>query len=820
MKRRFQFVLPAALILSISFSAFSQEKEGKKTIAQKTENMQRFDGYFPFYWDEEKGKIWLEVTRLDEEFLYVNSLPAGIGSNDIGLDRGQLGDTRIVKFQKSGPKILLVQPNYDYRAVTDNAAEKRSVEQAFAQSVIWGFTADIIEDGRILVDATKFLMRDAHGVIGRLKGSRQGSYRLDDSRCAFYLPATMNFPKNTEFEATLTFTGEPQGRWIRSVTPSPDAITVRQHHSFIELPGDGYEMRKFDTRAGFNGIRFLDYATPISEPIMKRYISRHRLEKKDPSAETSEAVEPIVYYVDSGAPEPIKSALIDGAMWWNQAFEAAGYKNAFQVKVMPVDAHPMDVRYNVIQWVHRSTRGWSYGSSVRDPRTGEIIKGHVTLGSLRVRQDFLIAEALLSPYSDGETIPPDMLEMALARIRQLSAHEVGHTLGISHNFASSPTSRASVMDYPHPLVKLKDSGEIDLSEAYDDKIGAWDKVSIAFGYQDFPGGVNEDEALNKILEDAFSSGLRFISDADARPAGGLHPTAHLWDNGANPADELNRIMKVRKAMLERFSERNIRKGVPMAALEEVFVPAYLFHRYQVDAASKLLGGLNYNYAVRGGNQVVAEIVPASDQRSALDALLKTISPRALAVPENILKILPPRPFGYSRGRELFSSKTGPAFDPLTAAETAANLTLGFLFHPDRAARLVDYHARNSQNPGLGDVIDKIVASTWQAKHVSAFHDQVQFTVNHAMLGHLMALAANQNAASQVQAVAMSKLEGLHDWLMEEIDGESDENRKASLNFGRARIEAFFKNPDAFEPPPSPRTPDGSPIGSDDCKYIF
>lgn len=573
--------------LLIAFTTLSMQAQKKKAvemsnpaqlssaIAAKVAGMKHYPGYFNFYYDDKQDKIFLVVDKFDTEFLYVNSLPAGIGSNDIGLDRGQLGGERVVKFDRRGPKVLLVQPNLSYRAITTNGEERNAVEQAFAQSVLWGFTVIAEESGKVLVEATDFYMQDARDVIGVLRSQQQGNYSLDKSRSAFYLPRTKNFPQNTEVEVTLTFTGQATGAYIRSVTPSPNNVTVRQHHSFVQLPDGNYKPRKFDPRAGYFEMSYYDYATPISEPIEKRFITRHRLEKKDPSAAISEAVEPIIYYLDRGTPEPIRSALLEGARWWNQAFEAAGYKDAFRVEMMPEDADPMDVRYNVIQWVHRSTRGWSYGSTVTDPRTGEIIKGHVSLGSLRVRQDFLIAEGLLAPYEDGKSVPPEMQTMALARLRQLSAHEVGHTIGLAHSYSSSSENLASVMDYPHPIAKVVD-GKIDLSNAYDDKIGPWDKVSVAFGYQHFPPGINEEAALDKIIQDGLKSGLTFLSDQDARPQGSSHPYAHLWDNGTDAADELKRVMEVRAIALKNFGEKNIRAGAQWLCWKKHSYPCISF----------------------------------------------------------------------------------------------------------------------------------------------------------------------------------------------------------------------------------------------------
>ena len=518
--------------------------EKSTSITEKTKSMEKMAGYFNIYWDTKQGKLWLEIDKWGAEFLYQSSMPAGIGSNDIGLDRGQLGGTHLVRFERSGPKVLLVQSNLEYRAISNDADERRAVRDSFAESALWGFTVAAEEGERALVDATDFFLRDAHGVPETLRRTKQGSYHLDASRCALYLPRTKNFPLNTEVEATLTFAGDEPGQWVRQVTPQPDAITVREHHSLVQLPPAGYKPRAYDPRSSFHGISYMDYATPISEPIVKRFAARHRLEKKDPNAAASEAVRPIVYYLDRGAPEPIRSALLEGARWWAQAFEAAGFKNAFRVELMPEGADPMDLRYNVIQWIHRATRGWSYGAGVIDPRTGEIIKGHVSLGSLRVRQDYLIAEGLLAPYESGKALPAGQdraQQMALARLRQLAAHEVGHTLGLMHNYSASTVNRSSVMDYPPPVAKLGAGGVPDVSDAYATGIGEWDKVSIAWGYSEFAPGTDEHAALNKILSDGYGRGLRYLTDQDARPASSSSSVAHLWDSGGNAVDELNPV---------------------------------------------------------------------------------------------------------------------------------------------------------------------------------------------------------------------------------------------------------------------------------------
>ncbi len=706
-----------------------------------------------------------------------------------------------------------MQPNYAYRAVSNNPDERKSVEEAFAQSVIWGFKAEAEDNGKVLIDITPFLLRDSHHIADRLNGSGQGDFNLNESRSAIYLDNTKSFPDNSEFEATITLTGKAKGSEISSVTPDADAVTVRMHHSFIKLPDDNYRPRKFDPRSGFYDNSFMDYATPIDQPIVKHYLTRHRLQKKDPTAAMSEAVNPIIYYVDRGAPEPVRTALMEGASWWNQAFEAAGYKNAFQVKLLPEDADPMDIRYNIIQWVHRSTRGWSYGESIDDPRTGEIIKGQVSLGSLRDRQDFLIAEGLVQPYEDGKPVSDKMMKMAIARLHQLAAHEVGHTLGLQHNFASSVNDRASVMDYPSPAISLNADGTIDLSNAYTREIGGWDKRAILYGYQDFPAGTNEDEALKGIMTETLKQGYFYITDEDARPANGAHPLAHLWDNGKNAADELNRLMGIRKHLLDNFSGKAIRQDAPMATLEEVLVPVYLMQRYQVEAASKMLGGLYYTYAVKNDGQPVTRFIPPAEQWKAFNALMTTISPDALALPEKLIEKIPPRPDGYPRTRELFKSRTGLTFDPMAAAESAAGTTLEFMLNPERAARLVQYQSRDNTQPGLIPVLDKLIAQTWKAPQQPGYKGELQRLVNVLVLKQLLTLAATGDAPESVRGIALLEIDGLKKWMQGALK-TSDNNQKANLLFGMAQIDEFNKNPDKFKPAPVLAMPDGSPIGSE------
>lgn len=815
------------ILITVSFGATAQKKKSEpapaptpattSAIESKTAGMKKMPGFFECYFDEKQDKMYIVIDKFDSEFLYIESLTAGVGSNDIGLDRNQLGRERVVKFQRRGPKVLLTEINLGYRAISDNTAERKAVEEAFAQSVLWGFVVSAEEAGKVLVDASDFLLQDAHDVVGTLRGTQQGNYSLDKSRSAFYTPRTKNFPLNTEFEVTLTFSGQPTGGFIRSVVPTASSVTVREHHSFVQLPDNNYKPRKFDPRAGYFSISYYDYATPIAEPVEKRLITRHRLTKKDPAAAVSEPVKPIVYYMDPGAPEPIRSALMEGTRWWNQAFEAAGYKDAFRVELLPEDADPMDVRYNLINWVHRSTRGWSYGSSVTDPRTGEIIKGHVTLGSLRVRQDFLIAEGLLAPYEQGKPVSKEMEQMALNRLRQLAAHEVGHTIGLAHAYSSSSENLASVMDYPHPVVKLT-NGKIDLSQAYDDKIGAFDKVSIAYGYQDFPAGTDESKALNEIIQQSLKAGLTFLSDQDGRPVGGAHPYTHLWDNGRDAAEELNRVMEARSVALRNFGENNIKPGTPMALLEEVLVPMYFFHRYQTEAAVKLIGGVNYRYALRGDGQPVAELLTPQQELNALEALLKTVQPSSLMLSENLLRSIPPRPLGYSRHRELIKLRTDLTFDPLSAAETVADGTFGMLFHPARANRVFEHHSRDARLPSLESVIDRTISATMKTAPKPGYEGAVQMAVDYALFVNLARLSVHKDASAQTRAITTAKLAQLKAWLATRPVATADESWKAFYTYLAQQIGSLQDEPEEFKAENLLPAPPGAPIG--DYDYDF
>ena len=756
------------------------ESDSSTTSRLEDSKTTKLDGFIPLQWNEAEGKLLLEIPRFGEELIWQVSLAAGVGSNPIGLDRSQLGATHLVRFERVGPRVLMVEPNQNFRAVSDDPSERRAVEQSFATSILAGFKVEsTTPTGGAIVDATEFFLSDAHGVARRLREAQQGNYSLDRNRSAIYLPRTKAFPKNTEVEATLTFTtNDRPGPLVSGVTPTADVLSVREHHSFVQLPEPGFVPRRQDPRAGVFGIEYYDYASPFTEPITKRFIARHRLEFG----------KPIVYYVDNGVPEPIRSALVEGAAWWNEAFTAAGFPDHFQVKVLPPDADPLDVRYNVINWVHRSTRGWSYGSSITDPRTGEILKGHVLLGSLRIRQDVLLARGLMSGF-DELASTASASQMALQRIRQLSAHEVGHTLGLDHNMAASSDNRASVMDYPAPYVKIV-GGKLDLSEAYTKSVGPYDVAAIRYAYAP---AADEGE-----LERLARAVPLFVSDPHSRPVGAAHPLGSVWDNGADPVGMLRHEIDVRRIALEQFSIRNLKNGEPLSSIEQQFLPLYLHHRYQVEAAAKSIGGVKYTYAVM--TDVPPELpkpVPAARQREALAAVMATLDAEFLDIPKRIRDLIPPPSYAWGDANtELFPRRTTPVFDPIAAAMTSADISVSALLDPARAARL----AQQESNLSLREVFNALI-------DVAARPGPVSRGTRTLIMTRTAQLANNRDADPQARAEAFDALRRLSSALGASTDAAENTHRRAT----RDEIERFLARPEAWQAPTIPAVPPGPPI---------
>ena len=761
-----------------------------------------------FSYNDDSGKIILEIDNLDNEFLYINSLSRGVGNNDLGLDRGQLGNSRIVYFTKRGNKILLIQPNLRYISNSSNELENKAVEEAFARSVLFGF--EIVEKSTdsYKIDLTPFLLNDAHGVSQRLRFSNSGSYSLNKSMSAVDLERTKAFPNNIEFDVLLTFTGNPSGSLVRSVTPTASNLTVNQHHSFVKLPDDNYNKRKFDPRSGSNPFIVYDYSSPIDEKLEQRFIVRHRLNKKNPNDEMSEPVEPIIYYIDNGTPEPVKTALIEGGNWWNQAFESAGYKNAFRIEVLPEDADPMDVRYNLIQWIHRSTRGWSYGASIVDPRTGEIIKGQVSLGSLRVRQDYMILSGLVDNPNDIQN-KSLIKKTSLDRIRQLSAHEIGHTLGFAHNYISSANNRSSVMDYPHPKIDLVD-GKISIADAYSENIGDWDKVSVEYAYRDFPNTKNENNELDKIINEAQKNSLYFLSDSDSRPVGSANPFSHLWDNGELPYKELNKLLKVRDLALKNIDLDNLVDGEPYDRIEDILVPIYMLHRYQIEAAAKAIGGVDYLYFVKNNNNDKVKFVDSKLQRKSLESLLSVLKPKNLVLPNNLIDILSPRSFRNPRTRENFVSNTGVAFDYINTSSSLINHTLTFLLNPERINRINQQNIFGDNILTLENYLAEISKSIFDNKKLNTYEESVNKNTSSLYLDHLFMAFNNSRTNDLSKSIILASIMDT----MNNLSTNPNNYNRFLIN----KIDGFLNNPDQYKPIEKTKIPDGSPIGNFSCDY--
>jgi len=727
------------------------------SITARTAGMERRDGFLPIYLDARQGHILLELPGDSTRALLMVTQATGLGSNPIGIDRGASGSTHVARFDRDGDHVLLVLENWSYRSTSGNADHARTVAEAFPPSTMAAMPLLAVEGGRLLVDVTDVALRDWNDVAGTLSRSRQGTYSVARDRSSIYRPYTKAFPDNTEIDAALTFatTGRP-GNTVEAIVPDGRAFTLRQHLSLLRLPPDGFRPRALDPRVGYFGVSFRDYARPIQEPLLVRWASRHRLERVNPADPNSPIKEPIRYYVDRGIPEPIRTATLQGVKWWEEAFDRAGLKGGFTVELLPEGVDPMDARYNVVQWENRNERGWSVGGALTDPRTGEMIKGMARLDSHRARTDYNLYAGLMGAAASAADTA-----FVLARVRQVSAHEVGHTLGLAHNYIASTYDRGSVMDYPPPRVRLDASGHIDLSQAYAVGPGPYDVWAIHWGYGIFPAG-SEKDSLRAIVADGLTKGFVFLSDADARPEYGSDPRVSLWDDDASPLDFLRQQTAVRRVAIKNFGERNIRPGEPITLLQERFAPLYFFHRFALNGTSKAIGGMEYSNAVSGDGQQATRPVPYQRQMDALRLMIGALRPEELAIPDTVLTLMAPGAGNVTPQVELFQSKTRPAFDELGAAGTLTQMILDMILERDRAARLVEFATRG---PGphltLAATIDALVAATWDAPApASAKLAAIQRVTRRALAERLLMLASDSDAAQPVRAMAELKIADL------------------------------------------------------------
>lgn len=781
---------------------------------ESVKNLTLKEGLIDTYVDAENGKVMLALQPHADgtygRYIYTPYLTAGLGSNPVGLDRSSPAGNYILSFRRAGKKVMAVVENQSFRASSSNPTERKAVETSFAQSVIW--STDIVaesENGALLIDLSSFLKRDARGVVARLKQAGQGAFKLDGARSFVDTNAVHAFPRNLEFDAHVTFSSADPGGEVRATTPVPEAVSLIMHTTFLALPDDGYIPRIYDERAGLINTSYTDMSAPLDGSTVVNFARRFRLEKDA----SGNVINPIIFYIDNGAPEPIRTALLEGARWWEDAFAAAGFPGGYKAEILPEGVHPLDARYNMVNWVHRATRGWSYGTSITDPRTGEVLRGVVILGSLRVRQDIKIFEALAGAGKTGTGAADDPVELALSRIRQLSAHEIGHTLGFAHNMAASSYGRESVMDYPAPDVRLNASGAgLDFSSAYGIGVGAWDKWAATYLYGDY--AEDDEAAKSALMREADEKGLIYVADRDSRSIGSGHIRGSLWDNGSDAVDELIAVMKVRADAMGRFGAGTLRAGESYEALQTKFVPLYLYHRYQLEAATKFVGGYDFAYRSQGDGRSAPVPVSWQEQMRALDAIVQTIQPAALSISPDALLALSPRGAGSGDpqfGRESFSGSASTAFSAEAAASAAVDVTLGALMHPARLQRLAEQKNYVADHEGVAGILN----SVWQTVSRQGRGDSAGDTaLRGIVLERIAERLISVHQSSQTGLLVRAEVRQV----LESVQRSAERMRGALAPYGALiarRVEDAFaqaRTPAVKAPVPAP-IPPGSPIGS-------
>lgn len=796
-------------VLAGTGAAGAQAGPTTATIASKTTGFDRRDGFLPIYVDTKSGKLFLELPRDSVRALLLVAQATGLGSNPIGIDRGASADDQIVRFEREGDRVLVVLENWRYRSsARDNAAHQRSISEAFPSSTVAALPIQAEEQGRLLVDATDFAVRDWTDIVGTMARAQQGNYAVARDRSGINRALTRGFPDNTEIDVSLTYSlasGRPGGI-VGQIVPDARAFTLRHHLTLHRLPDDSYRPRAMDPRVGFFGIAFHDFARPIQEPLQVRWISRHRLERVNPRDANSPFKEPIVYYVDRGIPEPLRSASLEGAKFWEQAFDQAGLRGAFRAELLPEGADPMDARYNVVQWINRNERGWSIGGSLGDPRTGEILKGMARMDSHRARTDYNLYAGLMG----AEPAAADT-HFVLARVRQVTAHEIGHTLGLGHNYIASTYERGSVMDYPPPRVRLNARGDIDISSAYGVGPGPYDAWVIRWGYGTFPPE-SERDSLSAIAAEGLRKGFLYLSDGDARPDFASDPRTNLWDDAATASEFLRHQMAVRRVAIQRFGLRNIRVGEPIALLQERFAPVYFMHRFALNSLAKTIGGMEYSTPLKGDGQNATRPLGRAQQLAALEQLMDALRPEQLAIPDTVVTLMVPGAGAVTPQVELLGTRTRPAFDELGAARTLAQMVVDLVLQRERAARLVQFATRAGPQLTLFAVIDSVVGATWgRAAPANAKLAAMQRVTQRAVGDRLIQLAADSVAATEVRSIVELKLGELRTQARARAASGAIDDRAHWASLARD-IDRWIEHREVPKVTPALMAPPGDPFG--------